>query len=665
MSLSVDMILGVEIPECPLGHRGSVVRAGWYGRAGQRRQRWLCRPVEGEPHRFAEVLPRIVASAAEHVCADCATQLEPWEGQPAPRLYGFAARDVAHALALVAGGASYRATAAAVRTAAGRAEHRADPERKGSPAAAGERPCRAGVGLGRGVRAVALGGVRPRRVAVSASAGLGRVPPRQPRQGPRRGGVLGPGRDGLRLRRPVVCGRDRGGPERYPGRVANVPAPPGGPPRLGRHRRRARTGRRHRRRGRPGAAARRAARSRLSRADRAARDHGAALRMAPGPQPHQLPARPGTARPHRPDPHPDRPGPVQPGRLATARTRAPRPATRYRQLRPDPHPARRPRRAGPGPDRHPRPSRTEHHRRARGVLPPTRRDHRRPRREPDQQGPRRGPLEAHRRPPQRLDQRDPLGRTHPRPPHPTPRPRPTATPAQRPQSSPEPPLTVSTLSDIGHLFYSRRMAGVGEAWLDEAEAASALFDADLPPLPRDPDFPDPAVFAARVDAWDAGRIPLPGDPGPSVRRPHRQPEPDGVVSPDPDDLDAGDLIPFRPGPASRIDVLEWELCGADERDEAEAAMLAARAPGWVRLPPGGGLAAALEGVRPSVESPVALIEVMRACDRQVAWLESVKVAAVAAFTAHRAREAATEPYARVVDNATGRPMDPARSCAAE
>src|SRR6266545_805 len=120
MSLSVDMILGVEIPECPLGHRGSVVRAGWYGRAGQRRQRWLCRPVEGEPHRFAEVLPRIVASAAEHVCADCATQLEPWEGQPAPRLYGFAARDIAHALALVAGGATYRATAAAVRTAAGR-----------------------------------------------------------------------------------------------------------------------------------------------------------------------------------------------------------------------------------------------------------------------------------------------------------------------------------------------------------------------------------------------------------------------------------------------------------------------------------------------------------------------------------------------------------------
>jgi hypothetical protein len=103
-----------------VGHHGSVVRAGWYGRAGQRRQRWLCRPEEGESHRFAEVLPRIVASASGQVCSDCATQLEPWEGQPAPRLYGFAARDVAHALMLVAGGASYRATAAAVRTAAGR-----------------------------------------------------------------------------------------------------------------------------------------------------------------------------------------------------------------------------------------------------------------------------------------------------------------------------------------------------------------------------------------------------------------------------------------------------------------------------------------------------------------------------------------------------------------
>ena len=97
-----------------------VVRAGWYGREGQRRQRWKCTPVTGEPHRFAEVLPRIVSGSAEHVCPDCATSLEPWEGQPAPRLYGFTARDVAAGLAMVAGGSSYRQVAEAIRIRAGR-----------------------------------------------------------------------------------------------------------------------------------------------------------------------------------------------------------------------------------------------------------------------------------------------------------------------------------------------------------------------------------------------------------------------------------------------------------------------------------------------------------------------------------------------------------------
>ena len=98
-----------------------MVRAGWYGREGQRRQRWKCMPADGPAHRFAEVLPRIVSGAEEHVCLDCATALEPWEGQPAPRLYGFTARDVAAALAMVAGGASYRETAEAIRIRAGRA----------------------------------------------------------------------------------------------------------------------------------------------------------------------------------------------------------------------------------------------------------------------------------------------------------------------------------------------------------------------------------------------------------------------------------------------------------------------------------------------------------------------------------------------------------------
>ncbi|HZJ04624.1 MAG TPA: hypothetical protein VFD59_04035, partial [Nocardioidaceae bacterium] len=105
----------MEIPPCPVPEhvRSVVVRDGWYGRTGQRRQRWRCTPVVGKPHRFAEMLPRIVSGAAEHVCPDCATSLEPWEGQPAPRLYGFTARDVAAALAMVAGGASYRQAAEA------------------------------------------------------------------------------------------------------------------------------------------------------------------------------------------------------------------------------------------------------------------------------------------------------------------------------------------------------------------------------------------------------------------------------------------------------------------------------------------------------------------------------------------------------------------------
>lgn len=55
-----------------------------------------------------------------HSCPECQTTLEPWEGQPAPRLYGFTAKHVAWALTQVAGGASYRSTAADVRERAGR-----------------------------------------------------------------------------------------------------------------------------------------------------------------------------------------------------------------------------------------------------------------------------------------------------------------------------------------------------------------------------------------------------------------------------------------------------------------------------------------------------------------------------------------------------------------
>lgn len=66
-----------------------------------------------------ETLPRLCAHGAS-TCRECATALEPWEGQPAPRLYGFSVRDVAAALVRVASGASYRSTAEAIRRRAGR-----------------------------------------------------------------------------------------------------------------------------------------------------------------------------------------------------------------------------------------------------------------------------------------------------------------------------------------------------------------------------------------------------------------------------------------------------------------------------------------------------------------------------------------------------------------
>lgn len=73
----------------------------------------------GGRHRFTEVLPRLAGRG--ETCLECATELEPWEGQPAPRLYGFSVRAVAGALARVAAGTSFRSAAAAVRAEAGRA----------------------------------------------------------------------------------------------------------------------------------------------------------------------------------------------------------------------------------------------------------------------------------------------------------------------------------------------------------------------------------------------------------------------------------------------------------------------------------------------------------------------------------------------------------------
>jgi hypothetical protein len=114
---------------------------------------------------------------------------------------------------------------------------------------------------------------------------------------------------------------------------------------------------------------------------------------------------------------------------------------------------------------------------------------------------------------------------------------------------------------------------------------------------------------------------------------------------------------------SEVDALEWELFAAIDHDEAERFLLEDKAPPWMTLPPGGELATALERLRPTVESPIALVEVMKASGRLVAWAESIKIAAMASF--YRQREAQAADIPRPVTDERGRPADPLRSAAAE
>jgi hypothetical protein len=110
----------MEVPRCvDSAHAGGrVVRDGWYGKPPHRRQRWLCKPANGDPpHRFTPTLTRQQhAKAAPHgFCLECSTRVGAWEGQAGARRYQFAAREVGEALALVARGATYRDAAFAAR----------------------------------------------------------------------------------------------------------------------------------------------------------------------------------------------------------------------------------------------------------------------------------------------------------------------------------------------------------------------------------------------------------------------------------------------------------------------------------------------------------------------------------------------------------------------
>src|SRR3954468_11806633 len=149
-------------------------------------------------------------------------------------------------------------------------------------------------------------------------------------------------------------------------------------------------------------------------------------------------------------------------------------------------------------------------------------------------------------------------------------------------------------------------------------------------------------FAAELAALDAAGLLVP-PAGPEA--------PDGPV-----EVLAVDWYDDAPQRMSRVDALEWEVWAGVEQDDAERAMLADRAPGWVFLPPGGELATALEGVRPQAESPIALNQLMTAAARLVAWAGAGRMAARASFERQRQAQAADIPLPGELD-ARGRPTD--------
>lgn len=106
-------------PACSRHPDSTVWFDGTYGRPPHLRQRYKCRPNDGQPiHRFTEPLPRQQTSDGE--CFECERHIAAHEGPPTPRRFDFAAREVASALITVGHGRPYRVAGYEVRDRAGR-----------------------------------------------------------------------------------------------------------------------------------------------------------------------------------------------------------------------------------------------------------------------------------------------------------------------------------------------------------------------------------------------------------------------------------------------------------------------------------------------------------------------------------------------------------------
>lgn len=171
---------------------------------------------------------------------------------------------------------------------------------------------------------------------------------------------------------------------------------------------------------------------------------------------------------------------------------------------------------------------------------------------------------------------------------------------------------------------------------------------------------DDVVIADPVASWTL----VPSGVAPTLENLDIPEDPDAPDGPrfvsERDELDAELDVLLGRNRFSRVDTLEWELWDGVDQDEAEREMLRRNAPAWVLLPPGGGLATALEQTRPEAMSPMALIELMKAANRLTSWAEAIKASAMASFVRQRRAEHRESPRPAQLDT-KGRPIDPERS----